>query len=69
MVYKRSDVLQMSGRGLDDDVTSISSISVQPAYGLQPPVPYQQAGPPQPMPLPDTPADGDTTLSHNPVYR
>ena len=70
MAYKRTDVLQVSGRGLDDDALSISSISMQPAYGLQPPVPYQQPGPPQPMSHPDMPAgDNTTTLSHNPVYR
>ena len=64
-----AEVLQVSGTGLDDDAVSASSISVQPVYGMQPPVPFQQPGPPQPMPHPDMPAEDDTTLSHNPVYR
>ena len=67
--FKRLDVLQVSGRGLDEDIVSTSSISVQPVYGLQPPVPFQQPGPPQTLPHPDTAADDDTTLTHNPVYR
>lgn len=63
--------LQVSGQLSSDDAISTSSISVQPAYGLQPPVPFQQPGPPQLMPHPDMPGDGggDATLTHNPVYR
>lgn len=64
-------VLQVSDVLSTDDGVSTSYLNVEPAYGLQPPVPFQQPGPPQPMPHPDTPGDGggDTTLTHNPVYR
>ncbi|KAL3131896.1 hypothetical protein ABBQ38_007601 [Trebouxia sp. C0009 RCD-2024] len=68
-----ADSLQQPVSGVlsTDNGVSTSSINMEPAYGLQPPVPFQQPGPPQPMPHPDTPGDGggDTTLTHNPVYR
>ena len=61
--------LQMSGRASNSDAVSTSSISLQPAYGLQPPVPFQQPGPPQPLPDQAVPDGDDTTFTHNPVYR
>ena len=51
------------------DVVSTSSISVQPAYGHQPPVPFQHPGAPQALSGQDTVHTTGTALMHNPVYR
>lgn len=51
------------------DVVSASSISVQPAYGHQPPVPFQQPGAPHALSTQDTVHTTGAALTHNPVYR
>ncbi|DBA95065.1 TPA: hypothetical protein ACH3X1_002578 [Trebouxia sp. C0004] len=51
------------------DIVSTSYISMQPAYGLQPPVPFQQPGPPQALSDQETVHAAGPALTHNPVYR
>lgn len=42
---------------------------MQPAYGLQPPVPFQQPGPPQALSDQETVHAAGAALTHNPVYK
>ncbi len=60
--------LQMSHMSVSD-IVSTSSISMQPAYGLQPPVPFQQPGPPRVVSDQETVHAAGAALTHNPVYR
>ena len=61
--------LQMSDAVSVSDVLSTSDISMQPAYGLQPPVPFLQPGPPAGLPERDIAQGASPHITHNPVYK